>query len=408
MSSDWKRKFITIYAGQAFSLVGSAAVQFAVIWWLTVQTESATALELAALISSLPNLLAGPFAGVWIDRCNRRAVMIAADGLVASSSAALGLAFLWTASPAVWFVYLILFIRGLGNAFHAPAMQAAIPLFVPADMLMKAGDWGNLIVSVSTLAGPALGAWLTGAFPLAAVMLVDILGAAFAILCLLTVEIPDVPRQAAGLHVLEDLWDGLTAIRGNQSLRAAFLPVILATILYMPLASLFPLLARLHYLGGTWHNAVIQFMFSAGLLTTSLAMGLWGGIRRRFLMVSAAILVMGTAAAVSGGLPAAGFWGFAACCFVMGCSSALFNVPLVAHIQETVSPERMGKVFSVLSAAMTLSAPFGLLLAGPLSERVGVNRWFIWSGLLMGAIGALCFISTRPYDTRDTVDGPAV
>lgn len=202
MNSAWKRKFITIYIGQAFSLLGSAAVQFAIVWWLTVQTESAVTLALAALISSLPSILAGPFAGVCIDRCNRRTVMIAADGLVAISSVALGFAFLWMPSPPVWFVYLILFVRGLGNTFHSPAMQAAIPLFVPAEMLMKAGGWGNLAVSISTMAGPALGAWLMSAFPLTAIMLVDILGAAFAILCLLAVRLPDVPRQTAELHVL--------------------------------------------------------------------------------------------------------------------------------------------------------------------------------------------------------------
>lgn len=196
----WQKTFIIIYSGQALSLVGSAAVQFAIIWWLTVQTESAITLALASIVSCLPNMLIGPFAGVWIDRCNRRTVMIAADGLIALSSVILGIAFLSGNSPSVWFMYLILFIRGLGNTFHTPAMQAAIPLFVPVEILTKAGGWGNLVVSVSTMAGPALGAVLMSIFPMAAVMLVDIIGAAFAILCLLTISIPDIPRSAVNVH----------------------------------------------------------------------------------------------------------------------------------------------------------------------------------------------------------------
>ena len=114
-TEQWQKTFIIIYSVQAFSLVGSAAVQFAIIWWLTIQTESAITLTLASIVSCLPNMLAGPFAGVWIDRCSRRTVMIAADGLAALSSVVLGIAFLSGSGPSVWFVYLILFIRGLGR-----------------------------------------------------------------------------------------------------------------------------------------------------------------------------------------------------------------------------------------------------------------------------------------------------
>lgn len=395
---NWKRKFITIYAGQAFSLLGSAAVQFAIIWWLTVQKESAITLTLATAASFLPNILLGPFAGVWIDRCNRRTVMIAADGLVAASSVVLGLAFLLWEVPPVWFIYLILFIRGLGNTFHSPAMQAAIPMFVPVEMLTKAGGWGNLIVSVSTMLGPALGAGLMASLPVAAIMLVDIAGAAFAIGCLLTVTIPDIPQSAGKVHLLDDVKKGLTAMWNNKPLRAAFFPIIFASILYMPLGSLFPLLVRVHYAGGAWHNAVVEFVFSGGLLVSSFMMGIWGGSKKRFLMISLSIVVLGGAAAVSGILPAGGFWGFVLCCFFMGGSGTFFNIPLMAYIQETVAPEMMGKVFSMLTTAMTLATPFGLLIAGPVSEAAGVESWFWASGILMGAAGILCMAATRRYE----------
>lgn len=395
---NWKNKFITIYTGQAFSLLGSAAVQFAVIWWLTVQKESAITLTLATAASFLPNILLGPFAGVWIDRYNRRTVMIAADGLVAASSAVLGIAFLMTGAPDVWFIYLILFIRGLGNTFHSPAMQAAIPMFVPVEMLTKAGGWGNLIVSVSTMLGPALGAGLMAVLPIAAIMLVDIIGAVFAIGCLLTVAIPDIPQSAGKVHILEDVKKGLAAMWSNKPLRAAFFPIIFASILYMPLGSLFPLLVRVHYAGGAWHNAVVEFVFSGGLLVSSFLIGVWGGSRKRFLMISLSIIVLGAAAAAGGILPAGGFWGFVVCCFFMGASGTFFNVPLMAYIQETVAPEMMGKVFSMLTTAMTLATPFGLLIAGPVSEAAGVECWFWASGLLMVLAGGLCMAMTRRYD----------
>lgn len=396
--ADWKQTFIVIYTGQAFSLLGSAAVQFAVIWWLTAYTESAITLTLATIASFLPNMLLGPFAGVWIDRYNRRTVMIAADGLVAISSVALGIAFWILNAPPVWFIFAILFVRGIGNTFHSPAMQAAIPMFVPGEMLVKAGGWGNLITSVSTMLGPALGAAMMAVFPIAPIMLVDIVGALLAILCLLTVTLPDIPGSGERVHILDDMRQGFLAMRENKPLMAAFVPVLLASMLYMPLGSLFPLLVRVHYLGGAGHNAVVEFVFSAGLLASSLVVGIWGGLKKRFLMISASISVLGIAAFLGGVLPKEGFIGFVACCFIMGASGTFFNVPLMAHIQETVAPQMMGKVFSLLTTAMTLAMPVGLILAGPVSETVGVHRWFAGSGLLMAAVGIVCFFSTRRYE----------
>ncbi|MDL2248734.1 MFS transporter, partial [Tyzzerella sp. OttesenSCG-928-J15] len=227
MNKNWKKQFAMIYAGQAFSLLGSAAVQFAVIWWLTIQTESAITLTVASIVTFLPNMFIGPFAGVWIDRYNRRTVMIAADGLVAISSIILAIEFLLVDSPPIWFIYIVLFMRGLGNTFHAPAMQAAIPMLVPAEMLTKAGGWGNLISSISTMIGPVLGAALMGFMPIANIMLVDILGAAFAIICLLFVKIPDIPQSAQKVHLLDDMKLGLSAMKENKPLMAIFMPMML-------------------------------------------------------------------------------------------------------------------------------------------------------------------------------------
>ena len=109
--------------------------------------------------------------------------MITADGLVAVSSIILGAAFYFTDTA-----YLVLsplfYLRGLGNTFHGPAMQAAIPMFVPTDMLTKAGGWGNMIQSVSNMMGPVLGAALMVFMPIYAIMVYWIYWGCFAIVCL--------------------------------------------------------------------------------------------------------------------------------------------------------------------------------------------------------------------------------
>ena len=396
--NKWKKQFAIIYAGQAFSLLGSAAVQFAVIWWLTVQTGSAITLTVASIISFLPNLLLGPFAGDWIDRYNRGKVMIAADGLVALSSVILGAAFLIMDIPPVWFIYTVLFLRGLGNTFHSPAIQSAIPLLVPAEMLTKAGGWGNLVSSISNMLGPVLGAALMGVFSIASIMLVDISGAIFAIVCLLFVKIPDVPQSAEKPNFCEDFRQGISAMKKNKPLMAVLPSYLLATIIYMPLGALFPLFVYNYFGGNAWHNSVVEFVFASGLLVSSLIMGVWGGLRKRFLMISLAIGLQGTAILVSGALPQSGLWAFVVCAFFMAAAGTIFNVPYMAYIQESTPPEVMGKVFSLLMTAMTVAMPIGLLVAGPAVEAVGVDTWFFWSGVAMIGAAILCGVLTRKYD----------
>ncbi|MHB1394175.1 MAG: hypothetical protein ACYCYE_14120 [Clostridia bacterium] len=80
---NWKKSFFTIYTGQAFSLLSSSAVQFSIIWWITMETGSALALTVASILGFLPQAIIGPFAGVWIDRFDCKRIMILADATVA-------------------------------------------------------------------------------------------------------------------------------------------------------------------------------------------------------------------------------------------------------------------------------------------------------------------------------------
>jgi MFS family permease len=116
LSDKWQIPFFSIWTGQTFSLVGSRVAQFALIWWLTKLTGSATVLATASLAALIPEILLGPLAGVYVDRWNRRMVMIVADGLVAL--AALWLAYLfWMDAIQIWHVYVIMVVRAVGGQF---------------------------------------------------------------------------------------------------------------------------------------------------------------------------------------------------------------------------------------------------------------------------------------------------
>ena len=106
---NWKRIFFPIWIGQAFSLLGSEIVQFALIWYLTSMTGSASVLAMASFISLLPRVFIAPISGALVDRWNRQRIMIFADGMIAFATALLAGLF-WLGLDRIWQIYLIMFI----------------------------------------------------------------------------------------------------------------------------------------------------------------------------------------------------------------------------------------------------------------------------------------------------------
>src|SRR5581483_6169520 len=132
----WAARFFTIWTGQAFSLFGRQIVQFALVWYLTQKTGSATILATATLVAMLPQILLGPFAGAIVDRSSRRLVMILADSFIALSTAGLIVLFMM-GKIQIWHIYVAMALRSLGSAFHSPAMSASTPLMVPEKHLTR-------------------------------------------------------------------------------------------------------------------------------------------------------------------------------------------------------------------------------------------------------------------------------
>lgn len=395
---NWKKNFFTIYIGQAFSLLSSSAVQFSIIWWITVQTGSALALTISSVVGLLPQAIIGPFAGVWIDRYNRKAIMIIADCTVAISSLILGISFFF-GTPSMIFVYVILFIRALGETFHKPAMQAMIPQLVPESELTKAGGLGQMVSSGCTMIGPMLGALLMSITTLQYVMLVDIIGATLAVLTLSKVKISKHKVILSGkINVIKDMKQGIKAIKANKALMRASIPILMSTIVFVPLGTLLPLMVKLYFNGTAWHNGIVQALFSSGMLIAALVIGITGGLKKQFFMMSLGIFLMGICSLIGGMLPTSGFWLFCIIVFIMGTTGMLSNIPYTSYMQKTIPQENLGKVISLITSIMSFAAPAGMFIAGPVSELIGINNWMIFAGVLMIFVGLVCFLLTRKFD----------
>jgi DHA3 family macrolide efflux protein-like MFS transporter len=156
-NNQWKKVFYTVSFGQAFSIIGSSVVQFAIMWYLTVKTNSAIVLSISAIVGLLPQAILGPFIGTIIDKYNRKNIMMISDSIVALATLTLSISFI-NNIESVNLVYFVLFIRSVGSSFHSSSMQASIPMIVPLEKLGLSASVNQFIQSGANILGPAIGA----------------------------------------------------------------------------------------------------------------------------------------------------------------------------------------------------------------------------------------------------------
>jgi DHA3 family macrolide efflux protein-like MFS transporter len=386
--------FLMIWGAQLFSLIGSTIAQFALVWWLTQTTDSATVLATASLVAMLPGIFVGPLAGAFVDRWNRRWVMIVADSL--SALIALGLAALfWTGALQVWHIYLAMLVRSLAGSFHWPAMQSSTSLMVPPKHLTRVAGLNHTTFGIMNVFGPPLGALLLGILPLHGVMLIDVATAVIAVSPLFFIRIPQptvVASPTSGTPtVWADLLAGLRYVRAWPGLLLLLGMAMLINFVLTPAGSLTPLLVTRHFHGAALQLGWLNSAWGIGVVVGGLILSAWGGFRRRSITSLTGLALMGVGFVIVGVAPANALWLAIVGNLIAGLMNPITNAPLLAMLQAVVEPQMQGRVFTLIGSFSGAMSPLSLAIAGPLADVIGVRAWYVAGGLLCTAIGIGAF-----------------
>jgi DHA3 family macrolide efflux protein-like MFS transporter len=388
----WMAPFFTLWAGQAISLLGSQLVQFALIWWLTQETGSATVLATASLVGLLPQVFLGPIAGALVDRWNRRLVMLVADSFIALATLGLAALFL-TGLVQIWHVYLLMFVRSLAGGFHWSSMQASTSLMVPKEQLSRVQGLNQMLNGAMNIGSAPLGALLLTVLNMGSILMIDVVTAMFSIVPLLLIAIPQPPREPVYQHaenkssVWGDLKAGMRYVWAWPGLVIIMLMATLLNFLLTPASALIPILVTKHFGGQAFELAWLESAWGIGVLCGGLLLGAWGGFRRRILTTMLGLLVMGAGMALIGLLPASAFWLAVGLFFLVGAANPVVNGPLFAAVQAVVAPEMQGRVFTLMLSAAGAMSPVSLIIAGPVADRLGVQSWFVVGGVITIVVG---------------------
>lgn len=382
--TSWALPFFTIWTGQALSRLGSRMAAFALIWWMTKTTGSATVLATGSLAAYLPHVVLGPFVGALIDRWNRRLIMMVADTVVALTIAGLAILF-WTDSVQIWHIYGVALISSLGGAFQGTAMEVSTTLMVPDRHLSRVQGANQTLLGALSIGGPPLGALLLAVLPIHQILGLDIVTAALAVIPLFFIRIPQPQTGKVDTIDKPSLWaevkSGSLYIWNWPGLR--YFLLIGASVNFFANAgsALIPLLVSDHFGGDALQLGWLQAAFGTGVLSGGLVLTVWGGFQRRIYTSLFGSLLSVPGAFMLGLAPQQAFrlaWGGM---FITGIASGLNNGAFRALMQANVTPQMQGRVLSVLGSGFQTTTMLGLMVVGPLADFVGsVQFWFVIEG----------------------------
>lgn len=377
----WKRDTVVFLSSQAVSLFGSSLVQYAIMWYITLTTNSGIMLTLSTLFGFMPQLIISIFAGVWADRYDRKKLIILADLGIASSTFILAIIFL-SGYRGIEALFIVSFIRSIGAGIQTPAVSAMLPQIVPKEKLMKVNGINSSVQSIMMLLSPALSALLLTYSDLPVIFFIDVVTAVSAIVLLMILKVPT-HRQALSEqkeNYLSDLKNGIRYASGNGFIASLILAQLILSFLVAPVAMLTPLLVARSYGEEYWRLTLNEISFFGGTIIGGFLIVIWQGFKNKVRTFSVSLTVLGLLTLFMG-LTNQFFLYISAMAFI-GLVIPYFNTPIVTLLQENVPEDKLGRVFSLISAS-SMMMPLGMLLYGPLAEVFSIESILAVTGLLM-------------------------
>jgi len=361
----WNLNFFLLWQGQLASAVGDVVYAIALGFWILAKTGSTALMGTLMAVSTLPRILAAPFAGVLVDRSDRKWLLVAMDSIRGVFVVLIGVG-AYAGFIQIWMVFAAGIIIGLCGAFFTPAVSSSLPDIVPPDKIVQANSAYNLIYTGSGILGNSAGGFLFQILGAPLMFLFNGLSYLFSSLTLFFVRIPRIVHRRGPQHFFADLKDGLALSWKMRGLR--FLLLVVAVLNFFSVMGIFlilPLFQKTPALGpGRYGIAIACFAIGnlVGYLTSASVKFVPSC---RFGIFMACFAIMGVSMIIFALIRIFPLMlGFAG---IGGVVNAILNSFISATVQMVVPQDMRGKVFAFLGAISLGLTPIAMALGGLLA-----------------------------------------
>lgn len=405
-SIPWKKRTILFLTSQAITTFGSAIVQMAIIWFVTIKTSSGVWVSTLSICSFVPQMIISFFAGVWADRYNRKYLIIVADSVIAVSTLTLAclMPHLSNESTLLVAILVISAIRSLGSGVQSPAVGAMIPQLVPEEHLMRFNGINATLQSIIQFTSPAVAAAILSIGAIRSVLFLDVSTAVVGIGLLAGIALPHLEKKTITAHssIFSEIKEGVVYAFSNRFIAKLLLIFGAFIFLSVPSGFLSALLVTRTFGEKYLLLTILEMVGFVGMTAGGLLMGTWGGFKNRKKTLLAG-LAMYACFAISAGL-VRNYVVFVVVMFFMSIAIPVVQTAVTTLIQEKVQADVQGRVFSLLNIAFSGFLPIGMAVFGPAADRFSVQALMIVTGVLLFIFTLLLRINHSFYKQNDGQD----
>lgn len=396
--------FTFLWLGQVVSMLGSAMTWFAFTIWIWKTTGNVTSLAIINFLIYLPPTLLSPIAGTFVDRWNRKLVMLLSDAGTALGTLVAMILYA-TGNLQIWHIYIIAALAGSLTSFQYPAFTAAVTTMLPKEQYARANGMLGLSWPLSGILAPMFAAALLGVIDMSGIMIIDLITYLVAFSTLLLIVIPRPAVSAVGLKSRGTIWQetrfGFQYIRERPELRSFAVLFMIANVFLAIGATLIAPVILI----GTGNNsmalATVQSVGAVGGVTGGVVLSLWGGPRKRVhgvLLGGAGMCLLGIA--WLGLSRTIIFWAIGS--FFFSFFAPFVEGNNIAIWQSKVEADIQGRVISARELLVGLPYQAGVLAAGPLGDWLTVANVLFATGI----IGSFAFLLGYLFPTIKQVEAP--
>ncbi|MCC2818002.1 MFS transporter [Lachnoclostridium pacaense] len=395
MNQSWKNTAARFLTAQTISLFGSSLVQYAIVWYVTLSTSSGRMLTISTVCGFAPQIAISLFAGVWIDRYDRKMLIMLSDTVIALSTLILAIAFL-SGRRNIWLLFAVLMIRSAGTGIQTPAVNAVIPQIVPQGHLMRVNGIQSTITALIMFLSPAVSGAILSVSTLETTLFIDVFTALIGVGITSVLAIPGYRKDRMEDHAgtssgISSLKQGFLYLKTDSFVRHLLLFQIAVLFLISPSAFLTPLMVSRTFGPQVWRLTASEMTYSIGSVLGGILITSWGGFKKRLKTTVLAGWLYGVLMAGLGMAPA--FLIYLACNMMIGITSPCYNSPITVSIQEQVPASMQGRVFSFMQISTSCALPLGMMVFGPLADVVRIQTLLIGGGVAVMACTAAFYFA---------------
>lgn len=390
----WVKQAAYFLGSQALTLLGSSLVQYAMMWHITLDTESGFMMTLYIICGFVPMFIVSPFAGVWADRYDRKWLIMLSDGGIAFATFILAILY-YMGYGSNTLILVMAVVRAIGGGVQSPAISAILPQIVPKEALTKVNGVNASLQAVIMFISPMLSAGLLSLTTMPNIFMIDVVTAVFAIVVLhyfLKIPARTQGSSEAQMSYWEDFKLGLRYVVTHRFLKVFFAVFAVMFILMAPVSFLTPLQITRNYGEEVWRLSALEMIFSIGMLLGGALITRWGGFSNRMVTIAVSGVVISICTILMGVLTP--FWPYISMMGIFGIMMPFFNTPSTVIIQENVEEAYLGRVFGVLGMIQTSMMPLGMLVFGPLADIVKIEWMLIFTGSCLFLLSLYVFQNT--------------